>query len=62
MYVMPVTSGSRTMFGQFLFSYKVNPQTVLFIGYSDDRVGPQDDPLVQTSRTFFLKVGYVWMK
>ena len=61
MYVVPVTADSRTMFGQFLFSYKLNPQTVLFIGYSDDRLGMNDDPLWQTGRTFFLKVGYAWL-
>jgi hypothetical protein len=62
MYTVPVTTDSRTMFTQFLFSYKLNPQTVLFLGYSDDRLGMADDPLSQTGRTFFLKVGYAWLK
>jgi hypothetical protein len=62
MYAVPVTPDSRTMFTQFLFSYKLNPQTVLFAGYSDDRFGLEEDPLAQTNRTLFLKVGYAWLK
>jgi len=27
------------VFTQFLFSYKINPQTVLFLGYSDNALG-----------------------
>ncbi len=55
----------RSLFTRFLFSYKVNPRTVLFVGYSDDRLGMLDPELTRTaltptSRTFFLKVGYAW--
>ena len=55
------TRGSRNqkdVFGQFLFSYKINPQTVLFAGYTDGRVGTQNIQITQTDRSFFLKVGY----
>lgn len=50
---------------QLLFSYKVNPLTVLFLGYSDDRLGlTQSDmtrvPLTQMQRAFFFKLGYAW--
>ena len=45
-------------FAQFLFSYKLNPQTVLFAGYTDDRFGFGNINLTQTDRTFFLKLGY----
>ncbi len=48
----------RHFFSQVLFSYKINPQTVLFLGYSDDHYGDQDIPLTQNNRTFFLKIGY----
>ena len=55
----------QSLFGQFLFSYKVNPQTALFLGYSDNRSGLTDaqfneTSLTQTNRTFFLKLGYAW--
>ena len=56
---------TRTVFTQFLFSYTVNPQTVLFLGYSDNSTGlltPELDrtDLTRTDRTFFLKLGYAW--
>jgi hypothetical protein len=48
----------QDLFGQFLFSYKLNPQTVLFVGYTDSRAGEQNVSLEQTNRTFFMKLGY----
>jgi hypothetical protein len=48
----------RTLFAQLLFSYKLNPQTVVFAGYTDDRLGLQSVDLTPTGRTFFLKLGY----
>ena len=65
-----VTSlSTRRLFAQYLFSYKLNPQTVLLVGYSDNQVGlpvtPFGDPtrlqLGRTDRTFFLKIGYAWV-
>lgn len=38
-YTFPVESHDRNLFTQFLFSYKLNPQTVAFVGYSDARDG-----------------------
>ncbi|HEX5760510.1 MAG TPA: DUF5916 domain-containing protein [Thermoanaerobaculia bacterium] len=52
---------SEDLFTQLLFSYKLNPQTVLFLGYSDQRIGLGDLGLEQTGRTFFFKVGYAWL-
>jgi hypothetical protein len=49
---------SETLFTQFLFSYKINPRTVLFLGYSDNYLGLVDVDLKQQNRTFFLKIGY----
>jgi hypothetical protein len=46
---------------QLLFSYKLNPQTVLLVGYSDFSEGREQIDLTQTERTFFLKVGYAWL-
>lgn len=64
----PVDTRSRGLFTQFLFSYKLNPRTVLFLGYSDNAMGGVFDSwlgpgrvgLVRTDRTFFLKIGYAW--
>ncbi len=61
LYTFPVDPESRELFTQFLFSYKLNPQTVVFVGYSDNRLGLQGLDLLQTDRTFFLKVGYAFL-
>jgi hypothetical protein len=60
-----VNLDEQNLFSQLLFSYKVNPQTVFFLGYSDTREGSTDEafqtiPLTQSSRTFFMKLGYAW--
>jgi hypothetical protein len=67
-YAFPVDSRSRGLFTQFLFSYKLNPRTVLFLGYSDNALGGNFDSwlgpgrvaMTRTDRTFFLKIGYAW--
>ncbi len=61
MYGFPVDARSRNVFAQFLFSYKLNPQTVLFLGYSDNSAAVSSASLVRADRTFFLKIGYAWM-
>jgi hypothetical protein len=58
LYVNDVDAESRGLATQFLFSYKVNPQTVLFLGYADDHFGNEDVELTQYDRTFFAKIGY----
>jgi hypothetical protein len=57
-YSIPIDPKFKHLFTQVLFSYKVNPQTVLFLGYSDDLFGFLHTPLTRTNRTFFLKIGY----
>jgi hypothetical protein len=47
---------------QLIYSYKLNPQTVFFLGYSDNSY--QDDDLTDLrrgERTLFTKVSYAWM-
>ena len=62
MYIFPVSSNDDTIFTQFLFSYKLNPQTVLFIGYSDNYQGYTGIDITQKNRTFFAKMGYAWLR
>ncbi|RMG45837.1 MAG: hypothetical protein D6718_06510 [Acidobacteria bacterium] len=50
----------RSLFDQLLLSYKVNPRTVLFAGYEEDRFA-SDGPLERVRRTVFLKLGYAWL-
>lgn len=59
-YGFPVEPLTRGLFTQFLFSYKLNPRTVLFLGYTDNSLGLENISLTRTTRTFFLKVGYAW--
>ncbi len=61
LYAFPVDPSSTRFFSQFLFSYKVNPQTVFFLGYSDNRRGLEGIDLTTTNRTIFLKLGYAWL-
>lgn len=65
LYATEVDERSRSVFTQLLYSYKLNPRTVLFAGYSDDRDGWIDpdgrhEPLSPRGRTFFLKLGYAF--
>lgn len=62
LYIFPVQPKTRTVFTQFLFSYKLNPQTLFFIGYSDNYLGSTGIDITQTDRTFFIKLGYAWTK
>ena len=51
----------QNLFSQLLFSYKLNPRTVLFVGYSDNSSATQDYGLTQADRTIFAKIGYAWV-
>lgn len=61
LFSFPIPAEERNLFTQFLFSYTVNPQTVVFLGYSDNYLGANDRVLLQSDRTFFLKLGYAWI-
>ena len=61
LYESEVDPTSRQLFNQLLFSYKVNPQTVFFLGYSDSGFGRRGIDITTTNRTIFLKVGYAWL-
>ena len=61
-YVDEVDSESRRVGRQLLYSYKLNPQTVFFLGYSDNYMDDDDlRGLEETNRTLFMKIGYAWM-
>ena len=59
-YTFPVEPEYKHFFSQLLFSYKLNPRTVLFLGYSDNAQGNQEHSLARYDRTIFMKVGYSW--
>jgi hypothetical protein len=52
---------NRNFSTQLIYSYKINPQTLFFLGYSDG--GYQDDnleSLTRDQRTVFTKFSYAW--
>jgi hypothetical protein len=60
---------SEGVFTQLLFSYKVNPQTALFVGYTENQAGGSDVELgldrvdlTRQDRTLFFKIGYAWVQ
>jgi len=61
LYTYETDRRSRKLFAQFLFSYKLNPQTVLFLGYSDNGTARPGFDLQRQDRTFFVKLGYAWV-
>ncbi|HSS79411.1 MAG TPA: DUF5916 domain-containing protein [Thermoanaerobaculia bacterium] len=48
--------------GSALFAYKINWQTVLFLGYGDERALSPDDRLEPTGRELFFKVSYAFQR
>ncbi|MCI0415459.1 carbohydrate binding family 9 domain-containing protein [bacterium] len=60
LYTFEVNQKDRNLFNQFLFSYKINPQVVLFLGYSDTYANTVVSNLSQANRTLFFKVGYAF--
>ncbi|WP_425334945.1 DUF5916 domain-containing protein [Pseudoalteromonas piscicida] len=61
-YLDEVDSTYRSISTQLLYSYKLNPQTVFFAGYSDH--GYQDDDLSKVTKddkTVFMKFSYAWL-
>jgi hypothetical protein len=59
-YLFPVNPRYKHLASQLLFTYRINPRTLLFVGYSDNYAGNQDFNLTQRDRTFFIKISYAW--
>jgi hypothetical protein len=45
---------------QLVYSYKFNPRTVFYAGYSDSYIGSDSVDTYQAGRSLFLKFGYGW--
>ena len=62
LYVDTVDEHSKDVGRQLLYSYKLNPQTVFFLGYSDHHIDDDGlNSLTATDRTWFMKIGYAWI-
>lgn len=53
---------SKDFSGSALFAYKINWQTVLFLGYGDERALSEQDRLEPAGRELFLKVSYAFQR
>ena len=62
LYTEPVDADTQDLFTQVLFTYKINPQTAMYVGYSDNRFGDDEFSLTRTDRTLFLKLGYAFVR
>src|SRR5690606_11295207 len=60
LYVDEVDRRDRSWANQLLFSYKVNPRTLIYAGYSDGHESVDTNPLQQQTQTLFLKLSYAW--
>jgi hypothetical protein len=60
LYEEEVVPESKELFGQLLFSYRLDARTALYVGYSPGYLEEFDSGLVKTNETFFLKLSYAW--
>ncbi len=58
LYIFEVDPRYRKLYAQMLLSYKLNPRTVFFLGYTDNFVGKYFLDPKRDTKTFFVKVGY----
>jgi hypothetical protein len=62
LWIDPVSRRDGSFAGSALFSYKLNWQTVLVVGYGDNRTLVENGDLVRADRQFFLKVSYAFQR
>jgi hypothetical protein len=63
LYPFPVPAREAYFSGSALFSYRLNWQTALFLGYGDERaLDPARDRLARTSRQLFVKLSYSFQR
>jgi hypothetical protein len=58
LYLAAVTPRDASFSGSALFAFKLNWQTVLFLGYGDNRALSEAETLERSERQFFLKLSY----
>jgi hypothetical protein len=62
LYTFPVNANSGSFAGSALFAYQINWQTVLFVGYADDRLQNPDGNLQRADRLVFVKISYAFQR
>jgi Domain of unknown function (DUF5916)/Carbohydrate family 9 binding domain-like len=56
----PTFASYNSLGTQLVYSYKINPRTVFYAGYSDNYGGSNSQDSFQLGRSLFLKLGYAW--
>jgi len=65
LYIDPdeINKHSKNFSTELLYAYKINPQTVFYLGYSDQHDAEENfSDLEQNQRSVFMKFSYAWMK
>ncbi len=60
-YLDDVDARERQVGRELLYSYKLNPRTVFYLGYSDQSVDDDTlNSLTETDENWFMKISYAW--
>ncbi|MCZ6508208.1 MAG: hypothetical protein O7A98_01565 [Acidobacteria bacterium] len=62
LYTFEVDDDDGSFAASAVFAYKLNWQTVLFVGYSDSQVRDDLDTLQPADRQLFAKVSYAFQR
>ncbi len=60
LYLLPVTREDGILSGSLLFEYRINWQSVMFVGYGDDSTLDTHQQLQPADRQWFVKVSYAF--
>ena len=62
LYSFPVPNRDGGFLGSVLYGYRLNWQTVFFLGYGDNGLINESNTFIRTDRSLFLKVSYAWQR
>jgi hypothetical protein len=62
LYTFTTSAKSGNFGGSALLAYKLNWQSVMFVGYGDDRELTSEDRLAKLDRQFFIKLSYAFQR
>jgi hypothetical protein len=62
LYLQPTTAHDGTFSGSVLLAYKINWQSVMFVGYGDDRTLDDERRLQRSDRSIFVKLSYAFQR
>jgi len=62
LYIEETSARDASFSGSALFAYKLNWQTVLFVGYGDNRALSEAETFEREDRHFFLKLSYAFQR